>query len=174
MRRPLDFYETPEWQVKALIKRINIEGVVFDHCVGDKAISKFFPGCITNDIDKNREANYHFDATKKWEGFANLSWTITNPPFNWGFEILEQAFKNSNNIAFLLRLSFLEPTYQRTHLLSTNPPKCIIVLPRWSYKQNGNSDTATTAWFIWTKQENINTSNIIIVPKEEKINATQT
>ena len=53
-------------------------------------------------------------------------------------------------MAFLLRLSFLEPTLTRREFLRANPPKRVIVLPRISFTGDGRTDSVTCAWLIWT------------------------
>ena len=35
--------------------------------------------------------------------------------------------------------------------LASHPPSQLIVLPRYSYTQDGKSDNCTTAWFVWLK-----------------------
>lgn len=171
-RIPLDFYETPPWQSVALVRRVAISGTVFECCCGDNSLTKALPPCdaTTNDINPIRKADFHLDAAlpSSWEAFGRFDWVVTNPPFNRAFEILPLAVAAANvGVIFLGRLSFLEPTRDRGEWLSSNPPSKQIVLPRWSYKQNGKSDCMTTAWFVWLKTH-IYPKDISIVGLEEK------
>ena len=130
--------------------RVPINGRVFEPCVGDGAISRFFPfpGCETNDINPDCEAISHFDASKPWP-LCGWDWVVTNPPFSLAYEILQQCIHGAKQTALLLRISFFEPTKQREPFLLTNPPSGIIYLPRYSFTANGKSDMATVCWAIW-------------------------
>lgn len=154
-RRALDFYETPEWQTRALLRRQQIAGRVFECCVGDGSLARALGPCATNDIDSSRPADFHLDAAiaESWGKFPGADWVVTNPPFKQALPILEHAHKHAAvGVALLLRISFMEPTESRAPFLCVTPPHRQIVLPRWSYKNNGQTDSVTTAWFIWFKQ----------------------
>lgn len=171
MRNPLDAYQTPEWQVKALLRRTpyGFNGPFYEPCVGDGSIARFlrpFGEVWTNDIDVNCVAQTHLDATMPDTWPDGIRWTVTNPPFNDALSITRNAVCESRiGIVMLLRISWLEPTEERSAFLKEYPPNKIIVMPRWSYKGNGKTDSATTAWMIWT--ENTVGKSIEIVTKEE-------
>ena len=104
-----------------------------------------------------------------WKAFEeqwNFNWVVSNPPFNQAFEILQRAFETEANIAFLLRLSFLEPTFQRQEFLAKHPPTKLIVLPRFSFTADGKTDSVTCAWMIW--ERNKPATSITIVTKETR------
>ena len=174
-RVALDFYETPPWQTKALRKRIGISGRVIEPCVGDGSLARVFSDChvFTNDIDTQRIADCYQDATKAeaWRHFPTADWAVTNPPFNSALPILQHAREHALiGVVMLLRLSFLEPTELRSTWLATNPPDKQIVLPRWSYKQNGSTDSVTTGWYVWLRNNAVRFElPIEIVPLEEKV-----
>lgn len=159
-RRPLDFYETPPHYIAALLGEVNVFGHVYEPCVGEGAISDALRSLsvvkrvITNDIDPERKADYHADARLP-EGWASerLDWAITNPPFSDELAILEQAIEHVPNVAFLARLSFLEPTEDREYFLEQHPPNQVIVLPRYSFRPNDEgkrqTDSVTCAWLVW-------------------------
>ena len=178
MRRQHDFYETPAWQVRALTKRLAVRsGTVFECCSGDKSLcnalnlsSVRYMGTqlFTNDIDPRRIADTRLDATlaDSWAKFPACDWVVTNPQYNQAFEILVNARQHAKDgVALLLRLSFLEPTEKRGGWLAENPPRRLLVLPRYSYTANGRSDSVTTAWMIWGDSI---PQGIEIVPKSEK------
>lgn len=157
MRRHLDKYYTPKWAVEELLRHVKIEGRVFEPCAGTGQIASMFKDCITNDITNG------YDATQKqvWELVNDMcQWTVTNPPFNQAQKILERALETNMKIAFLLRLSFLEPTLSRRKLLSKYPPSKIIVLPRISFTEDGRTDSVTCAWMIWWYKDD---SPIVVV-----------
>ncbi len=160
MRRELDFYETPSHYIAALLSEVNIFGRVYEPCVGEGAIAeavRALPSVrkvYTNDIDYKRKADTHRDARLAYAGEkGEFDWQVANPPFSDELPILENALDQSPNVAFLARLSFLEPTEDREHFLQTNPPQQVIVLPRYSFRLNDEgkkqTDSVTCAWLVW-------------------------
>lgn len=175
MRRKLDFYQTPHWQTDALVRRVPIHGTALECCAGDGSLALCLRnvGIHTNDIDAERQADFHLDAAKaeSWAEFPVVDWVITNPPFNKAIEILQHAHGHARiGVIMLLRLSFLEPTEKRASWLCANPPTRQIILPRWSYKGNGSTDSVTTAWMIWSR---FVPPGIDIVPPSEKPGAKE-
>lgn len=167
-RRPHDFYETPEHYVNQILPLVDERDFVYEPCVGDGAISHFFPRVLTNDIDLAREADRHYDATTSdaWPVLSYpVDWIITNPPFNVAFEILQHAVRYAPNVAMLLRISFFEPTKQRGPWLRAHPPDGLIYLPRYSFTSNGKSDSTTCVWGLWTKDRLLYPEPIRIAPR---------
>lgn len=163
-RRPHDFYETPPHYIDALFKHVTIKGEVLEPCVGDGCLGKRLFGLSsvrmvwTNDIDPNREADYWEDAALIdavfWDA-RKYDWVVTNPPFKQELPILLNALDYCDNVAFLARLSFLEPTYARYDMLwAMRQPTQIIVLPRYSFRENDkgqkSSDNVTCCWLLFT------------------------
>ena len=159
-RRKFDFYETPPHYLKALRDVIGeIDGNAYEPCVGKGNIVQFFDGAdwTTNDLDPKRDANTHHDASDgagdAW-GRLGIDWCITNPPFSQELPILVNALRWSRNVAFLGRLSFLEPTEDRFPFWQEWAKRCtVIVLPRYSFRLNDQgkkqTDSMTCAWFVW-------------------------
>lgn len=147
--------------VAALLAEVNVFGRVYEPCAGDGAISnplKQLPSVravVTNDIDKKRKADSHLDARTELPVVESgwFDWVVTNPPFSDELAILEQAIDFAPNVAFLARLSFLEPTEDREYFLSEHPPTQIVVLPRHSFRNNDKgerqTDNVTCAWLVW-------------------------
>lgn len=164
-RRKNDFYPTPEWAAKELVDQLLIDypcyGNVFvwEPCAGDGALLPQLNrlGMVwTNDINPAMNADTHMDATKAdmWHpNFPRAGFVITNPPFNQALPIVQRGVEKAQYAAaFLLRLSFLEPTYERGAWLKNNPPTRLIVLPRISFTGDGKTDSVTCAWMIWDKR----------------------
>lgn len=154
MRRTHDLYFTNTKAVKDLTERVKIEGQILEPCNGGGNITTALINILnihpfTNDILNG------LDATKNelWEKYNNVNWIITNPPFTVAYKILEQAVGRYYKVAFLLRLSFLEPTYERQELLVRHPPDKLIVLPRYSFTEDGKTDSVTCAWMIWNYKD---------------------
>jgi hypothetical protein len=169
MRNNLDFYPTPTFATELLIENYKhiIRGPVLEPCCGTGAIAKPLQNyykVYQTDIDPAQNpVDGVFDAkqadvyTKYYNNNTKIESVVTNPPFNCAMEILNTAYNayNTKIIAFLLRLSFLEPTYERSSFLSQYPPNHIYVLPRISFTGDGKTDSVTCAWMIWDKNDQI-------------------
>jgi hypothetical protein len=190
MRRPLDSYMTPEKAVMALRETLGHDFErhhrFFEPCVGtgniiEACTKEIFGGPIipkgnwkTLDIDPSAKPDYLGDATMH-STWAHLhattgykpEWTITNPPFNCAIDIVKNAVEFSTiGTCMLLRLSFLEPTFERGEWLKTNPPNKLIVLPRISFTNDGKTDSVTCGWMIWSRR--LSKGGITIVSKGSK------
>ncbi len=161
-RRDNDFYPTPSWATKVLLDHEDIRGEILECAAGDRDMARVLCGrnriVYTNDIDKKRSADTHFDASSNaaWalhntrHGRAN--WVVTNPPFSVADLIVPAAYLYARTgIAMMLRLSYLEPTKKRGTWLNKYPPTKLIVLPRISFTGDGKTDNVTCAWMIWHK-----------------------
>jgi len=168
-RQKNDFYATPGWATRQLLKHYSgIEGVVFECCVGAGDIAGVLSEntrtvVVTNDIDQPRSADFHVDLSTPigWRMLdpidsmndAPADWIVTNPPFCHAPGLVPLAYEHVNvGIAMLLRLSFLEPCLNRSEFLTKHPPTKLIILPRISFTGDGNTDSVTCAWMIWDKR----------------------
>lgn len=153
-RRHLDFYETGAAAVLALMSRVDLGRDIFEPCAGNGAIVRELERHFyteDNDVDPKRPTYWHLDATSSsvLDVTQTFDWIVTNPPFNQAFSILRNFRDAGHRCAFLLRLSFLEPTKERGPWLAANPPDGMIVLPRYSFTGDGKTDSVTCAWMIW-------------------------
>lgn len=157
-RYPLDYYRTSEKLTKVLLETVNIEGSVLEPCAGDGAIADLLPDCYTNDVDPDHETDYTIDAADHtaWNLLGKWDWIVTNPPFNEANWILENAWEHSRvGIAFLLRLSYLEPVKIRRDFLNRTEDQLRYVIPvnpRPKFRPDKqSSDSCTVAWLVWKK-----------------------
>lgn len=168
-RRDDDYYATPEWMTRALLRRLCggwwIGGRVIEPAVGDGAIVRAVSAVhkdvewMTNDIVQRDPMmpDFLLDARNRgsWQTFLakdGIGTCITNPPFDVSFDIAEHAYEHvEHGLALLLRLSWLEPTEDRGPWLKAHPPTGLIVMPRHDFRGNGKTDSVTSAWFIWEK-----------------------
>lgn len=154
-----DYYPTPDGLVQSLLTQVSIEGTVLECCAGHGAISRFFPGCLTNEPfpQPSLVPDFQLDATKRasWEQFGAVDWAVTNPPFSGAAEILPLAFQHAKKgAAFLLRLTYSEPCDDRAEWLQQHADRQILYLPvspRPQFKPGSKRDSATVAWFVWRK-----------------------
>jgi len=173
-RHEFDFYQTPAWMTRALMKRAWVHDVL-EPCSGDNAIRDVLwddrkVDVISNVLDPSRPAELHLDATTEaaWEEFDidRPRWVVTNPPFNLADQIVPLAVKYVPSVAMLLRLSWLEPTKAREGFLKAYPPNRLIVMPRHDFRGTGQTDSVTSAWFIWEREGD--DRGIEIVTKAER------
>lgn len=183
-RHEEDFYATPGWMTRALLRRLYLaRWVVCEPCVGDGAILRYLPDditAVTNDIVARFPVIPHFalDASRpdSWKWFEQrhgpIDLTLTNPPFDEAFEIIQQAVKRSTKgVVCLLRCTWIEPTDDRGEWLAKHPPDAQIVLPRWNFRSldgKGGGDSAPASWFIWNRQIELVPPGIHVVSKSER------
>ena len=182
-----DFYATPAWMTRALLRRLPSNwscqhGRVIEPCAGDGAIVRELQRAradldvLTNDIVARRPMLPEFllDARKleTWQAFGRtgrLDLVITNPPFDVAFDIAVQAYEAVTlGMVLLLRLSWLEPTDDRGPWLKLHPPTRQITLPRYDWRGDGRTDSVTSAWFLWAKQAWLCTPGFDTVTKAER------
>jgi hypothetical protein len=157
-RRKNDYYPTPEGLTLALLdwRGGSIrDSRTYEPCAGDGRIAKILrtrSECTTADIDPKMPVDHCVDARYKVPDFEKEpDWIITNPPFSDAYTILRnmEYWLPNATIAFLLRLTFLEPTIERAEFLKANPPHELLVLPRTSFTADGKTDSVTCAWMLW-------------------------
>lgn len=177
-RHEFDNYPTEARVTAALISRIAISGTVCEPCANVGTMADVLAGvpAVTsvwaNDIDIAYAEIVDFlsDASQPdamvWDypiakdGARPFDWVVTNPPFNQAMAILRQSWEQAAvGVAFLLRLSFLEPVGERSdnrgEWLAAHEDQMVAIIPlgqpRPSFTGDGKTDTATTAWFVWRK-----------------------
>lgn len=167
----LEKYNSSALQIGPLLRHIDIveNQIIFEPCVGTGIIPRTMKEFgfnnvryITNDIDEKVKAMFHYDAAgimlwNKMKGTPTIGrphWVITNPPFNLAARILAFARQFAIvGVAFQLRLSWLEPAAVRAESCYKTPPTKTIVLPRYSFSGDGETDRVTTAWFVWLRNQ---------------------
>lgn len=199
--RTRDFYPTPDFATEELLKRVPMDGTIFECCAGDGRMADvlrrhlellsttgrarhFVRKVITNDIDRRRKTDYHRDMTKphNWRTLPPFDWVVTNPPNNVARFILPLAHEHAKvGVAFLVRLSYLEPTKNRYEWLIAHKPHGVIITPRISFTikktvhppsekyPNGRTvisktDCMTTVWCVWYKQRGMSQFIDFIAP----------
>lgn len=83
-------------------------------------------------------------------GGNRVDWFIGNPPYKAAEEHVRHALEHAERgCAFLLRLAFLE-SVKRRPFWEEHPPSEVWVLDkRPSFTEDGKSDSAAYAWFVW-------------------------
>ena len=176
MRKQYDAYYTEQGLTLELLKYLNLTRykTILEPCVGDGHIRAIvqarYPHLqyTTNDVDTTKEADYHYDASANdtplyldtYCGSTPISskyWDccITNFPYNVQDQILPLVWNHVDLLAFLPRLTWLEPTKTRAKFLEENKKHCryqIIFNPRPRYRTDiKGSDSATSMFTVYDK-----------------------
>lgn len=176
-RRQNDAYYTEQGLTLELLKYLNLDRYkrVLEPCVGDghirDVVQARYPHLVytTNDIDTTKEADYHQDATEPHNWLYNDKvfvdgvlaknvpryWDccITNFPYNVQDQILPLVWEHVELLAFIPRLTCLEPTRTRVKFLQENKKHCryqIIYNPRPKYDSKG-TDNVTSIFIVYDK-----------------------
>ncbi len=133
-----DYYPTPSGITQALINHCpQLPKLTFEPCAGQGAITSVLRDNdrVVSGSDITWDLNCPKDATTRefWDYWADSmqrmsfmvgasTWaTVTNPPFNRAAEILPLAYEYSPwGVAFLVRLSYLEPAADRAEWLQSH------------------------------------------------------
>lgn len=167
-----DYYPTPEGVTRSLLNRVVITGTVFECCAGHGAITDILNSTdpterlvLQSDLSWSSPNGELRDATKRrfWEYWTApkadglpIDWTVTNPPFCEAEQILPLAWEYSRRgYAFLLRLSYLEPTVGRADWLNKTADHLRYLIPlnpRPKFRRDTKkTDSVTAAWLVWEK-----------------------
>lgn len=179
-RHPLNFYESPSWFTTELLRHVKLFGTIGEPCVGHGAIASLLQAwpdtenIWTNDIDPEKEADYHYDATltKSWEKLPECDFVVTNPPYaDNAAPIIKNAFSKARvGVAAFLLTSFLEPCDDRAAFLEEYPPSLVLIMPRFCFRKDKKgkrwaTDNITISCFLWHKR--ITEQRIIIRPANQ-------
>jgi len=171
-RRKNDLYPTESAVTKILLQQFpNMRGCILEPCAGPGLMVEAlkYPGfrvIYTNDIDSAYDTAYTGDAgsptAECWQ--REWDWVVTNPPFSEAERILPLALGRADKVAFLLRLTYMEPTNGRADWLKQHADQMIwlgVLNPRPKFRKGEinpktgkpfGTDNATVAWFVWDKQ----------------------
>lgn len=150
-RKAYDVYETPKWAVEALLKVIPIDYSLtyLEPCRASGRIYNELPiGSAWGEI---REGVDYLNTT-----YNPVDRVISNPPYSLAQEFATKALGEADVVIMLLRLGFLE-SMKRWEWWQDNAPSSLLVLSqRPSFTEDGKTDGAGYAWFVWDKKNTLN------------------
>lgn len=179
----LDRYYTPAWATRALLERIDVEGLgVSEPCAGDlhihQVLCEYAPEWVNlTDVYPQYSDVEFCDATDPGMTYmmhGDSDIVITNPPYNAdtgsASDVISTLLEALDcDVWALLRLSFLEPCGDRFELLERMDRT--IVLPRVHYTgpavSESGSNPETSVWCGWL-QDPWYERNIEFVSKAER------
>lgn len=170
-----EFFETPLWAVKEILKKETLQKNFIDPCFGlgvitKEAINKGYN--LHKAIDKNRWGYMPFEtiigdflSLYKTIDFTGCD-VIMNPPFSKATEFV-LASQKADKILCFQRFSWLESA-KRKSFWEANPPSRVYVCGNratcWradipTYARNSGT-TTTHAWFVWDKSSTNKTTEL--------------
>jgi len=182
VRRRDDFYETPEWCTRAILRALKPQPeTILEPSAGHGAIIRVLRDNAWNTIARpaitaveiRPEALFHLgDAGADVAIAADfLEWSmaervpydllIGNPPFSLAFEFCQRAIGMAHVVALLLRLNFLG-SQRRARWMRAHTPAVFVLPKRPSFTGKG-TDATEYAWFVWGHHDHRGTVNILDV-----------
>lgn len=149
-----DFYPTPEWATRALMRKVFFQGTILEPCCGEGDMAKVLMeqyNVVSSDL-YYRGFGIQRDFFDWKLPVENI---VTNPPFNIAEKILEHALSLATcSVCLLLRLAFLESAGRYNRCFRDNPPSNVFVFSeRLSMYPKGKEvkggGTTSYAWFVW-------------------------
>lgn len=168
-----DFYPTPIWGTKALMKHEKFKGTILEPCCGEGDMSKILKTegnkVISYDL-YDRGFGRQKDFFKIKGMYDNI---VTNPPFNIAEDIFHHAFPIvKRKLCLFLRSAFVESIGRYERIFSQNPPSRLLIFSRRislypkGTKISGGG-TVSYAWFIWDKQQKEKQTKMIWMHPED-------
>lgn len=158
-KKPLGFYETPEWVTEALLPHIPYAAPhVWEPAVGSGKMCRVLERVGAIVFGSDITTGTDFLETEAMPDDYNI--IVTNPPFHLAQEFCEHALAltrpRQGFVAMLLRTDF-DHAKTRAHLFRDHPAfaKKLVLLKRivWFVEANGKpkaSPSFNHAWFMWS------------------------
>jgi len=166
-----DFYITPSWATKLLMKYETFGEPILEPAVGQGMMSNVLKesyDVIGLDINPAFSPDITTDYLS-WKPNQLFESIVTNPPYLYAMEYINKSLKilpEGGKLALLLRLNFLE-SRERYGFWKEHPPAKIYVLAeRPSFIPNKTTDSIAYAWFIFIKGYNSDTKLKVISKSE--------
>jgi hypothetical protein len=144
--RPNDYYGTPAWCVEKLIPLIDWSMINSFHepCIGMGNIFELIPVKNKSWHEILLDKDYLID-----QDLPQVDLVLTNPPFKYATEFIEQALSHAKTVIMLCKLDLMG-SVDRSLFWEKHPPTNIIVMnERPSFTANGKSDGCVYAWYVW-------------------------
>ena len=150
-----DFYPTPAWGTKALLRYVSFDGSILEPCCGTGDMADVLKAAGHNVVASDlHDRGYGAvrDFFEVHERFPNI---VTNPPFNIAEDILAHALTLADSkVCLLLRTAFLEGRRRYEGIYRDTPPSRLIVFSqRLSMYPAGavvdGGGTTSYSWFVW-------------------------
>src|SRR6516162_3210429 len=154
-----DFYPTPAWATKALLRHVKFQGSIWEPCCGEGDMSEVlikagYKVFSSDKYDRGYGRRQDFlSLTDSYKPFDNI---VTNPPFAIAEDVLSHALGLARRkVCLLLRLAFLESQSRYHRFYARRPPEKVLVFSeRLSMYPKGypvkGGGVTSYGWFIWS------------------------
>lgn len=185
-RPPGDFYRTPVWCTRAILRHLPKSGGVIDAGCGDGAILSVLTAADTFDeivgvelnpelAEKARDAidlqgNSRIENVDFLTLKGSPSLVISNPPFSFALEFVSHALEMvasvNGTVAMLLRLGWLEGQ-SRAGFHNSTPCDVYVMSKRPSFT-GGGTDATGYGWFVFGPGRGNRWSILNVEPEDER------
>lgn len=152
----MSFYTVPNYIFNPIADRNICEGRIVLPLDATGELKEQLNKCgLTNIINASDETSY-----------MDRDWWSKLPEFDWAVAITQGVGKTADwvlepsyelakkGLVILDRLTFLEPTRDRSNFLTSKPLSNLIILnprPKFRADQTKSKDSVTSAWFVFSK-----------------------
>lgn len=155
-----EFYPTPAWATRALMREETFVGNIWEPACGNGAMAK-----VIKEFGYNVYAADLYDRGYGLTGVDFLTTegpfdnVVTNPPYVMAGDFVAHATDHTiGKVCMFLRLAFLEGVERYHKIFSDNPPNRIWVFPnRVTLYPDGadkkGGSTIAYSWFVWDARE---------------------
>ena len=161
-REKNDYYATDPKAVELLLEKEKFSHYVWECACGEGHLSKVlikkgYDVKSSDIVDRGFQNTEIINFLEILESETNTRDIITNPPYKFAQEFVEQALKISRGgvkIAMFLKLTFLEGKSRKQMFLQNPPTRVYVFSSRIQCGKNGvftGSSAVAYAWFIWEK-----------------------
>lgn len=162
-----DWFPTPAWATRALLKQELMIGPVIEPACGDGSMAKVLEEegyrVHASDLYDRGYGKTGVDFLTMEGPFPNV---VTNPPYSLAGDFVAHATdRTSGLVCMFLRLAFLEGVERYYKIFSDNPPNRVWIFPNRvtlfpaNYvPEPGKSKSGGTtayAWFVWDNRETV-------------------
>lgn len=162
-RQQHDYYATEPFAMELLLAEETFSPVIWECACGEGHLSKVLEAhgfeVISTDLiyrgfDDPEPLDFLKDTLEDFEGDI-----ITNPPYKYALEFVEQALNSvqtGKKVAMFLKLQFLEGKARKEFFLHNSPKTIYVSSSRLNCAKNGEfekypSSAVAYAWFVWEK-----------------------
>ncbi len=148
IRRPQDFYPTPDYCIDLLLPYIDLRRVhrFLEPCRGAGVIYDRIPAqhkewCEISDGRDHLTARF----------IERFDLILTNPPFSLLLPFLEKSLSEASTVIYLLPLNALGSQCRCEFWNQNKPTHQFVISERPSFIKDGKTDQCNYAWFIWDR-----------------------
>jgi hypothetical protein len=152
-----DYYATDPIAIDKLVEKERLRDVWECACGGGHLAKKLDELGVLSYASDLYDHGYGEIGVDFLQSGKRYEWIVTNPPYKYALEFCEHAIQQADNVAMLLKLTFLEGQKRKKFFAKHPPTKVYVFSQRLQCARNGDpemfakSSAACYAWFVWKK-----------------------